>query len=294
MKHTPTRHPLLLSASALCAVLALASCGTSRKATGGASNTPSAQESAAFSAAAHLERIEARRCRETNVTAKLHAQIEMGDKRMATSGTLRMRRDDVIQLSMVDPILGVAELMKAEFTRTRVLILDRLNKRYIDVPYSEINFLRRANLDFEALQALLWNEVFLPGGGTPTARDFTFANPQGDTPSRDDDVWLDHTDSELRYRFVTRQADGSLRSTRITSEKGGEAQFQLDYDDFHTFGGREFPRQMVLRFTLGTQQASLALDLSSPRNDSGWTTRTQVPSRYSKADAEKIMRSMLR
>lgn len=294
MNHTMTKYKFLHIAYAVCMALALASCGTSRKATGETSATPSAQEGTAFSAADHLARIAARRCHEKNVTAKLHVQIAMGDKRMSTSGTLRMRRDDVIQLSVVDPILGVAELMKAEFTRERVLILDRLNKHYIDVPYKDISFLRRADLDFTTLQSLFWNEVFLPGEDTPTASAFTFTNPQGETPSRTDDVWLDHTSSALHYRFVTRQADGSLRSTRITSAKGDEAQFQFDYDDFQHFKGGEFPRQMVLRFTLGTQQASLTLDLSSLRNDSDWTTRTQVPSRYSKADAEKMMRSMIR
>lgn len=274
-------------------VLTLTSCGTGRKATSGDTTTQPAT-STVFSATDYLKRVSQSHSKESNLTAKIHVEIQMGEKSISTSGTLRMKRDDVIQISVVDPILGVAELGRAEFTQDKVLFLDRINKRYIDVPYSEVSFLQRANVDFSTLQSLFWNEVFQPGQSTPNVSAFTFTNAQGQQPTSNENVNLEYTGSLLQYRFETVQPQAQLRRTRISSVKDKTGQFSFDYSDFKKFEGKEFPHEMVMKFTMGKQQASLTFDLSSVRNNSDWQTRTQIPSRYTKADAEKIIRSMVR
>lgn len=292
-----TLHNLQRSLALPCALvltLALASCGTSRKATSDSATPSSATTATAFAAADYLKLVQSHQSRETHLTAKIHVRIEMGGKSVSTSGTLRMKRDDVIQLSVVDPILGVAELGRAEFTPSRVLLIDRMNKRYIDVPYSEADFLHRADINFTTLQSLFWNEVFQPGKEEPEAAAFTFTNAQGQTPAPDDDVLLDCEKAPLRYRFETSRAKGTLQCTRISSQKDGQGQFSFSYTDFKDFSGRPFPHEMEMHFTMGTNQATLTLGLSSLRSNSDWATRTQVPSRYTKANAEKILRSLIR
>jgi len=274
-------------------MLTFSSCGTSRKATGGDMGTKQVTSSA-FSASDYLNRVVQGHSSEMNLTAKIHVEIQMGEKSISTSGMLRMKRNDVIQISVVDPILGVAELGRAEFTQNRVLFLDRINKRYIDVPYSEVSFLQRADVDFSTLQSLFWNEVFQPGHTTPHASAFTFSNARGLQPSSNEDVNLEYKGSLLQYCFETSQPQAQLRCTRISSVKNKEGQFRFDYSDFKNFKGKEFPHEMVMQFVMGKQRASLTFSLSSLRNNSDWQTRTQIPSRYTKADAEKILRSMIR
>lgn len=277
----------------LLTALICASCGTSRKATTSGSATTGGATSS-FAAADYLEKVQSRRSREDHLTAKIRVRVEMGDKSVSTNGTLRMKRDDVIQISVVDPILGVAELGRAEFTPSRVLLIDRMNKRYIDEPYSGAEFLHRANVNFSTLQSLFWNEVFQPGKSEPNAAELTFINAQGQTPAAGDNVNIDYAQAPLRYRFETAQPNATLTRTLISSLKDGQGQFSFRYSDFKDFSGRPFPHHMEMQFVMGTQQATLTLDLSSLHNNSDWPARTQVPSRYTKANAEKMLRSFIR
>lgn len=93
-----------------------------------------------------------------SVSAKIKMTASADGESMSTNGTLKMRYDEVIQISLVDPLLGAVELARMEFTPEKALILDRVNKLYVNASYSEIESLRRANVDFYTLQSLMWNE----------------------------------------------------------------------------------------------------------------------------------------
>ena len=59
------------------------------------------------------------------LTAKMKVNLAMGEKTVSLSGTMRMKRGDVIQLSMTFPLVG--EVCRMEFTANEVLIVDRIN-----------------------------------------------------------------------------------------------------------------------------------------------------------------------
>ena len=65
----------------------------------------------------------------TNFTSKVKMTIPQEGKDVTTNGTLRMRYGDVIQLTLVDPVLGIAEIGRLELSPDNVLIIDRVNKR---------------------------------------------------------------------------------------------------------------------------------------------------------------------
>lgn len=231
---------------------------------------------------------------EKNLTAKVKVTIQLGDKSISTGGMLRMKKDDVIQLSLVDPILGVTEVGRMEFTRFHVLIIDRFNKQYIDVPYEEVSFLQRANIDFNTLQSLFWNEVFQPGQQTIDATHFTYTNAEGGAPKKKGCVLLNYRDQMLSYTFTTESPVGTLQRTAISSNRDQTAQFAFDYAKFSKFEKSSFPREMTMSFVMGNRQASLRFALSSLHNNSDWNARTPIPSKYKKADPEKIFHSLVR
>ena len=74
----------------------------------------------------------------TNFTAKVKVRLRRDDKDISTTGTLRMRYDDVIQITLVDPLLGIAEVGRLELSPDNVLVIDRLNKRIAAVNQAEI------------------------------------------------------------------------------------------------------------------------------------------------------------
>ena len=95
------------------------------------------------------------------VGSKLKFSVTVGDQEISLTGNLRMKRGDVIQLSMTYPLVG--EVCRMEFTASEVLVVDRINVRYVRASYGQIDFLRSANLDYNALESIFWNEIFYPG-----------------------------------------------------------------------------------------------------------------------------------
>ncbi len=247
-----------------------------------------------FASELYVQAIVGRQTPEQNLTAKVKVTIKMGEKSISTNGTLRMKKNDVIQLSLVDPLLGIAEIGRMEFTRLHVLIIDRFNKQYIDVPYDEVSFLKRANIDFFTLQALFWNQIFEPGQTSVDASHFSFTNADAGAPKNKGTVLVTYEDKLLNYVFQTEAPSGTLQRTAISSNRDESAQFAFDYAKFGKFEHASFPREMTMSFVMGQRQASLHFSLSSLHNNSDWNARTPVPSKYKKADPEKIFNSLVR
>ena len=95
----------------------------------------------------------------TNFTSKVRVTITQEGKDVTTNGNLRMRYGDVIQLTLVDPLLGVAEIGRLELSPDKVLIIDRVNRRYVDTTYDEFSALKSRNIDFNTIQEFFWQEA---------------------------------------------------------------------------------------------------------------------------------------
>lgn len=95
----------------------------------------------------------------TNFTSKVRVTITQDGKDVTTNGNLRMRYGDVIQLTLVDPLLGVAEIGRLELSPDKVLIIDRVNRRYVDTTYDEFSALKSRNIDFNTIQEFFWQEA---------------------------------------------------------------------------------------------------------------------------------------
>lgn len=94
-----------------------------------------------------------------NFTAQVRVAITQGDKNITTNGTLRMRYDEVIQIILVDPLLGVAEVGRLEISPDNILVIDRINRRYVNASYDEFTALQARNINFGTIQELFWREV---------------------------------------------------------------------------------------------------------------------------------------
>ena len=95
----------------------------------------------------------------TNFTSKVKVTITQESKEITTNGNLRMRYDDVIQLTLVDPLLGIAEIGRIELSPKKILIIDRVNKRYVDTTYDEFSAFKSRNIDFPTIQDFFWQEA---------------------------------------------------------------------------------------------------------------------------------------
>lgn len=266
----------------LALTLLLAACHSPQ----GLTRDTSATKAEAPADAAYKQKVMANAQTATCITAHTKVTLTTGGKDLSCSGTLRMKRDDVIQLSL--SVLGF-EVGRMECTQDGVLILDRYNKQYVRASYGQVSFLSQAGLDFHALQALFWDELFAPGSADVTAQ-----LPRFRLSSAGDHTLLALTDApRLEYDFLTLTASGVVDRLTVfgknTSDKGT---FTFRYGDFTTFNGKPFPQQMDLSIAGTGRDVSLSLSLSRLSTKSDWATRTEVSAKYKQRSADEILRHL--
>lgn len=264
--------------------LMLFSCGTSRKAQGYADMSKQTESAVPVD---YFYRVVNNASKAENLTAKVKVTVSNGKKTISTSGTLRMKKNDVVQISLVDPIIGIAEVGRMEFTKDKMLVIDRVNRRYVSVAYNNIGFLKNAKVDFYALQALFWNEIFEPGKKEPEEKAFSLKKNRNT-------VNLNYSDSMLAYDFETSLDDARLHKTSVDDNGVKKYSLSCSYSDFTNFEGGMFPKNMKLIFNGGKETMSLSMQLSSLRNESGWLARTTVPSKYSSVKPEDILKMLVK
>jgi len=221
------------------------------------------------------------------LTSKVKVQVMAEGKNYTVGGTLRMKRDDVIQLSL--SMLGF-EIGKMEFLTNEVLIIDRFHKQYVRVPYNQVDFLNKTNIDFYTLQAIFWNELFVPG-----SRDITNQLGKFTMAASGEHTLLNlKTEPRLEYDFLANTATAVLVRTTITpKDLTQEGEFVCKYSDYTKFEGKSFPTEIDLNFSGEGVKAELVLTLSDINNKDGWATRTEISSKYKQVSAKGILGKLM-
>ena len=258
----------------------LAACRSSRPAGGKPSTT-------AVSDLEHVERVIAQAPQATCVNAKMRFSLQLGNKDFSIGGNFRMKKDDVIQLSLVG--FGIIEGGRIEFTRDSVLLLDRIHQQYVSVAYRDVRFLREAQVDFYTLQALFGNELVLPGLPHVTqdeASGFEVTHEQGDAV-----LAARQGNRRLAYRFVTSLVTGLLEQTSISSGSGYTLKWS--YGDFVDLAGAKYPSFQKVELSGLRVPAVMTISLNRIATDDGWATRTQVSKRYQRISGDEFIKMLM-
>ena len=223
------------------------------------------------------------------LTAKMALTLNLdgkGDTKV--NGTLRIKRGEVIQLSIA-PFLGI-EVARAEFSPNGILVIDRMNKRYVQVSFADLGTLLKVDWNFHTLQALFLNELFIPGKLQLTSKDVSaFGLEQLPTG-----IWLDVKKSKrFRYRFLTEAPGGLLLKSRIELD-GTPYGLSWDYADFQPLDEGHFPSVMNLLLNGGKRPVKVAFKLSRLSTNSDWEVHTQVSDKYEKVELEDLMKILLK
>ena len=229
-----------------------------------------------------------------NLTARTRVQLNMGSESSSVSvnANMRIRRGELIRLS-VAPVLGI-EVARMDITPKGVLVIDRMNRRYVEIGFAEVADILKVEVDFNALQSLFLNEIFLPGRESLTVEDAV----KFDLSEQDGRAHLQVKDSRSqmkvsRYSFFTSATDGRLEET-VISLKDLPYALHCRYTDFTMVGSDVFPQSIELT-PEGTQKKySLGLKLSRIGTDSGWDAKSEVPAKYRKMTVQEVMQLIIK
>lgn len=222
------------------------------------------------------------------LTAKMALAIDWeGKGTTKVNGTLRIKKGEVIQLSIA-PLLGI-EVARAEISPDGVLVIDRMNKRYVEVSFAEVKALANADLDFHTLQALFLNELFLPGKDDLTSRDASSFRVEVGL----DGVTLDVKKAKrFSYRFLTQAPEALLKESCI-GLMNTPYRLKWEYAGFRPLDAKLFPSEMQISFLGAKKPVKASFALSRLSTNADWDAHTEVSKRYEKVELEDILKLLL-
>ena len=277
----------ILKVAALAVSLVLvASCGTQRKAVKETSTVNSADT---LQKQVFLQKVTDNAQHVRFITSKVKFSVEIGNRQMTLTGNLKMKRDDVIRLQLM--AFGFVEAGRLEFTKEYVLIMDRINKLYLKVPYAQLDFLRNSNIDFYMLQALFWNELFQPGKIKVTDE----ALKNYTTEIGTDDIVISMENSKMSYRWLAEAATARVKMANILYNDKFRGNYQLnwDYEDFKANNRKFFPMEHNVTFNTPEKEVKLGMVLNYMEADENWETRTEVSSKYRQVSVDEILQRFM-
>ena len=229
------------------------------------------------------------------ITSKVKFSVEVGPQKLTLTGNLKMRRNDVIRLQLM--AFGFVEAGRLEFTKEYVLIMDRINKQFLKAPYRQIDFLRNSGLNFNALQALFWNELFKPNQGSEAMVIDKSKEGEGNftTVENGDDIIIGLDDGKMSYSWLASKNTALIRMSNILYKDRfkGNTQLNWDYADYEVFGRKLFPKKHNITLTTPDKEVKLGMVLNYLGTDSQWDARTEVSNKYREVTVDEILRRFM-
>ena len=205
---------------------------------------------------------------------------------MSSRGQLKILKDDRIQIS-IQPLLGI-EAFRAELTPDSIKIVNRLNRWYMIETFDHIKGDAAIDFNFYNLQALITNQLFLPGEINFSDKQFNvFQGEQTNTGF----ILRTNDSAGLQYAFT-----GDSNEKIITTEiKDDAINYMLDcnYKNFLPVGRQIFPMNLHIRLqTESRTQHSLSLNYSRVDVDQPLSMSFTIPANYQQVSLEQIINSI--
>lgn len=269
--------------------LAMAGCGSKKAATEGTSSTVDKHNGGNVQALAFVQKVANQKVSTQNIVGKMSLNVQMGSKNITVPGSLHMRYGEVIRIQAFIPLLG-SEVGRIEFTPDYVLVIDRMHKEYIKEDYNKVDFLKSNGLNFYSLQALFWNQLFMPG--TTSISNANLLDFGVTETGNSKNITLKK--GNLNIVWNADNANGRISTAKATysSLTQGKSSLNWTYSNFKAVAGKMFPAYQ--KFTFATtaiknqSNISLTIDMDGVKTDSKWQAKSEISKRYKKIEATDV------
>ena len=269
--------------------LAMAGCGSKKAATEGTSSSVDKHNGGNVQALAFVQKVANQKVSTQNIVGKMSLNVQMGSKNITVPGSLHMRYGEVIRIQAFIPLLG-SEVGRIEFTPDYVLVIDSMHKEYIKEDYNKVDFLKNNGLNFYSLQALFWNQLFMPG--TTSISDANLLDFGVTEAGNSKNITLKK--GNLNIVWNADNANGRISAAKATysSLTQGKSSLNWTYSNFKAVAGKMFPAYQ--KFTFATtaiknqSNISLTIDMDGVKTDSKWEAKSEISKRYKKIEATDV------
>ena len=260
----------------------LASCRSAKEATG--SKIPQEE-----SAGEWVDRMATTGLKEGTVTAKMDFELRIDGKTLSVGGSCNLKRGEVIQLSLV--ALGFMEVGRLEFTPQYMMMVNRMQREYVKVDYADVPYLQQAGVDFYTLQALFWNDLFVPGQeGDWTEQDFSVIRNQENT------IMTTRSNALLQCQFVVDLLTGLIRNTSVVvAGQNTIPHLNWTYQHFANVEQKSFPDKMQLSIAGAGKNLTAMISLNGLKWNARTIELTKEPGgKYKRVSPDLILKQLMK
>lgn len=224
------------------------------------------------------------------ISGKVSLELMRGDQTsgMKVNSQLKLIKDQEIQLSLRAPFIN-SEVFRLNITPDSVFVIDRLSKKYAAENIGELGMQKGIQFNFNNMQALFTNALFVPGKNTVEKKDYdSFSiTMQGGL------FYLLTKDKKgIQYHFSI-DANDRVTSTNISGTTN-EYALLWNYKDFIKESGYTYPSLMQADVTVKKKRVKLNMAFSSLEFDKELTIDNSLPSKYEKVSVLDILKNYIK
>lgn len=211
---------------------------------------------------------------------KMSLALEMGERKVNVSATVKLKTDSVIYLS-IQPFLGI-EMFKAEFTTDTIRIYDKMNRRSYVSDYSYFRNRFGVDVGFLNLQAMLTARFFAVGNKT----NFTDSCKLISRPDGINRI-------ENRTKNIVQTTDISAQNLIqqvILQSASGNYQIQTTYSDYQVSNGINFPQKMQLILSGQNNKASCDFNIVSASFNTDLNFVPTNPEKFTRSGLDQLLK----
>lgn len=218
-------------------------------------------------------------------SAKLNMNLTSGTRSLSSKANIRIVKDNALQIS-IQPLFGV-EMFRLYINPDTLILLDRMNKRYVMEPIAELKAQYPVGFDFYTMQSVFTNALFISGkNGVEVAdyRKFNFIR------TSDHNYYLTAKDktSGIDYAFTV-NGDDRITFTHLLQPKGSHS-LQWGYNNFALLNEISFPHKMNISLSSNSKKVDAELLFSDVVTNLPFELTKSVPNGYSRTTIGEIMK----
>ena len=282
------------------ATLVFASCGTNKtivkQPTTVKQTTAPTQSSVQKQKLQFVQKVSDQSLYQKNLVSDLSFTLNTGSRNISVPGILHMRRDEVIRIQLLIPLIR-SEVGRIEFTKDYVLFIDRMHKQYVKARYNDVSFLKDNGINFYSLQALFWNQLFIPGQQRVGESQLSmFSVDLAAVQANNVSVTL--LDGKMAYKWLAESASGliNMAEAKYTSANHGVSTLKWNYGNFQNFGAKKFPvyHEVTIQTQATKQQRTIkaVFELNGLSDNADWESFTTPSNRYQKVGVDEILEKL--
>ncbi|HBK30024.1 MAG TPA: hypothetical protein DDZ96_13915 [Porphyromonadaceae bacterium] len=219
------------------------------------------------------------------LASKVTMNVEMGTRSLSSKAQVRIVRDKALQVS-IQPLFGV-EMFRFHIDPDSLVVLDRMNKRYVKESLTTLKEIYPVGFDYYTLQSLFTNSLFVSSKESAETTDYRQFEIS-ETPDAHYQLQGRDKNSGITYSFIV-NGDDRITSTHLLSPNKTHS-VEWNYSNFSIVSTQAFPYKMDISALVSDKTMNVAFIFSDISLNAPMELSVSVPASYTKTTVAELLK----